>query len=79
MPVNKKDSIKSPEKAFSKPKDVVLARHLNKNEKLKILKNWEDEKKAELKAEEENMDSNEVSSDTAETLQDISIAKTLIK
>lgn len=45
----------APEKAFRAPDDVVKDAALTEEEKLAVLRNWEDDEKALLRADDENM------------------------
>jgi hypothetical protein len=45
----------SPERVYCDPADVLKDVRLSPEEKIKVLQNWEDEKKALLRAEDENM------------------------
>ena len=49
------DILKDPSQAYDRPQDVILDQSLKLQEKIKILRCWEEDVEALLRAEEENM------------------------
>ncbi len=66
------ESLLDPSAIFNSPHDVFVDKRLNDDEKLKILQSWEEDAKALIRAESENMETSPKASVAAELLAEIS-------
>lgn len=70
---------KNPSHFYDTPHDVIRDRNLTPEKQNEILKSWEDDTKALLRAESENMPASEKQSNPAELLSAISKLRAELK
>lgn len=72
---SREDVIQTPEKVFHDPAEVLKASGLSHKDKLKALHNWEQDEKALLVADDENMTESHIRHDTQLVIEKIQNAE----
>ena len=73
--VKVEEAVLDPAAAFRKPEDVVQSEELTRREKMKILKSWEQDADAKIRADSENMSNMAEDENPAEILKRVQKAE----
>lgn len=76
---NVQDIMKDPSAYYDKPQEVLNDQHLNREDKAEILRCWEEDEKAKLRATSENMPSPDGQQTTGDQLALISNLRNELK